>query len=337
MKKGGLFFFAILFFLAVFFLPFEGQLLAAPYYQGKTIVLLVGTNPGGGYDNAARIVAKYLPKYIPGKPTVIVQNMPGAGHVIAANYIYNIAKPDGLTIGTYNRGLPFAQLTKVKGVKFNLKKYAWIGSMAVEPTVFFVRADLPFRTAEDLKKAKEPIIVASEGLGTTGYQFPVLLKAFTGINLKIINYLTGADSRLALERKEADARAGSYSSEKPMMNRGLIRPIIRGKVSEPEIKNLPINEDLTTDKKGKTIMAMLASVDKIGRPYMCPPGTPANVMKILRDAFAKVADDPAVREQGKKINMTIDYSDPDECMKILNFVLDQPEDIVKEFSKYVSF
>lgn len=337
MRKRGLFFFVILFFLSLFFLPLEGRALAAPYYQGKTILLIVGTNPGGGYDNAARIVARNLPKYIPGKPTVIVQNMPGAGHVIAANYLYNIAKPDGLTIGTFNRGLPFAQLTKVKGVKFDLKKYAWIGSMAVEPTVFFIRADLPYRNADDLKKAKEPIIVASEGLGTTGYQFPILLREFAGINLKIINYLTGADSRLAIERKEADARAGSYSSEKPMMNRGVIRPILRGQVSEPDIKNLPVNEDLTTDKKGKTIMAMLSSVDKIGRPFMCPPGTPANVMKILRDAFTKVAEDPEVKEQGKKIGMTIDYSDPNECMKILRFVLDQPDEVVKDFSKYVSF
>ncbi len=336
MKKGGLVFSVVLFILFVV-TPREGLPAATAYFQGKTIVLLVGTNPGGGYDNAARIVAKYLPKYIPGKPTVIVQNMPGAGHVIAANYIYNIAKPDGLTIGTYNRGLPFAQLTKVKGVKFDLKKYAWIGSMAVEPTVFFIRTDLPYKNIDDVRKAKEPIIVASEGLGTTGYQFPVLLKEFAGINLKIINYLTGADSRLALERKEADARAGSYSSTKPWVERGILRPILRGSVWEAEIKNLPVDQDLTTDKKGKTIMGMLSSVDKIGRPFMCPPGTPPNVMSILRDAFSKAAKDPELLEQGKKAGMTMDYSNPDECMKIVNFVLDQPEDIVKEFSKYVSF
>jgi tripartite-type tricarboxylate transporter receptor subunit TctC len=335
MKKEGLFFSVMLFVLSIV-IPQEG-LYAAPYYEGKTIVLLVGTNPGGGYDNSARLVARHLPKYIPGKPTIIVQNMPGAGHVIAANYIYNIAKPDGLTIATYNRGLPFAQLTKVKGVKFDIRKYAWIGSMAVEPTVFFIRADLPYKNIDDLKKAKEPIVVASEGLGTTGYQFPVLLKEFAGINLKIINYLTGADSRLAIERKEADARAGSYSSTKPWVERGVLRPILRGSVSEPDIKNLPVDQDLTTDKKGKTIMAMLSSVDKIGRPFMSPPGTPAPVMKILRDAFAKVAKDPEVREEGKKMGMTIDYTGPDECMKILDFVLNQPDEIVNDFSKYVSF
>lgn len=326
----------ISFFLFTLFIS-SSKLQASPYYEGKVMKIIVGVSPGGGFDIVARILAKHLPKHIPGKPVIIVENMVGASTMIAANYIYNIAKPDGLTIGTYNRGLPFAQLTKVQGVKFDIRKYAWIGSMAVEPTAFFIRADLPYKNIDDLKKAKEPIIVASEGLGTTGYQFPVLLKEFAGFNLKIINYLSGADSRLAIERKEADARAGSYSSEKPFVDRGLFRPLLRGAVSEPDIKNLPVNEDLTADKKGKTIMAMLSSVDKIGRPFMCPPGTPANVMKILRDAFGKLAQDPAVLGEGKRAAMTIDYTSPEECMKILNFVLDQPDDIVKDFSKYVSF
>ncbi len=114
MKRKALCLFASFFVLVVFISPEE--LLAAPYFEGKRITIVVGTNPGGGYDNTARIIAKYLGKYIPGNPTIIIENMPGAGHMIAANYIYNIAKPDGLTIGTYNRGLPFAQITKVEGI-----------------------------------------------------------------------------------------------------------------------------------------------------------------------------------------------------------------------------
>jgi len=321
----------------VFVLILSASGFAAPYYQGKTITIIVGTNPGGGYDNTARLVARYLPRYLPGKPTVIIQNMPGAGHIIAANYLFNIAKPDGLTIGTFNRGLPFAQLSKTKGIKFDLRKFVWIGSLSVDPTALFIRTDLPYKNAEELRKAKEPIICASEGLGTTGYQFPVLLKEFGGFNFKIITYLSGSDSRLALEKKEADARASSYSSTKPMVDRGILKPVIRGEITIPELKHLPVDQEFAQDKKGKTIMAMLSSVDLMSRPYVFPPKTPENLANLMREAFQKMAKDPALQEEGKKMFMTIKYASATECLKVVNFNLNQPEDIVSEFTKYVGF
>jgi tripartite-type tricarboxylate transporter receptor subunit TctC len=312
-------------------------LLAEPYFQGKTITIIVGTNPGGGYDTTARIIARHLPRFIPGNPTVVIQNMPGAGHIIAANYIYNISKPDGMTIGTFNRGLPFAQLSKTQGVKYDISKYVWIASMAVDPTALFIRTDMPYKTIDDVRKAKTPLVCAAEGLGTTGYQFPLLLKEFAGFNIKIINYLSGADSRLSLERKEADARASSYSSIKPMVDRGLLKAVIRGQVSIPEIKNLPIDQDYVTDKKGKTIMSMLSSVDLISRPFVLPPRTPANVTSIVRDAFVKLAKDPAAKDEGHKMNMDIEFTSAVECMKTISFNMNQPKEIVNEFIKYIAF
>ena len=309
---------------------------AAPYYEGKRLTLIVGTNPGGGYDNAARLVAKHLSEYIPGKPTVIIENMPGAGHVVAANHLYTIAKPDGLTIATLNRGLVFAQLTATEGIRFDLKKFAWIGSIAVDPTVFFIRADLPHKTIDDLRKAKD-LAGSCEGLGTTGCQFYILLNEFLGLNLKIVVYPSGADSRLAIVRKEVDVRAGSYSSEKRFVTGGILRPMMRGRVALPEIEKLPINEDLTTDSKGKTIMAMLSSVDLFSRPFMAPPGTPSNVMAILREAFSKVAADPGLLEEAKKMEMDIKYVSAEECMKVLNYEFNQPESILNEFRKYIKF
>lgn len=309
---------------------------AAPYYEGKKVTIVVGTNPGGGYDQMGRLIAKYLPKHLPGKPIAIVENMPGAAHMIAANHVFNIARPDGLTIGTFNRGLPFAQMTKVEGVRFDFRKYSWIGSPVVDPTILVIRSDLPIKSVDDLKKAKE-IPVATEGLGTSGHQFPLLLKEFAGINFKLVVYASGADSRLAIERKETDGRAGSYSSEKRFIDRGLFRPMVRGKVSLPAIETLPVNEDLTDDPKGKIIMSMLSAVDKIARPFVAPPGVSGEVMNVLREAFAKVVADPELKEEAKKLSLDLQYIPPDECMKVLDFLFGQPESIVREFGKFVTF
>jgi tripartite-type tricarboxylate transporter receptor subunit TctC len=315
----------------------SAEVIAAPYYEGKTMRIIVGFTPGGGYDRMARLLGKYLPKYIPGNPTIIIENMGGASSIIAANHIYNAAKPDGLTIGTLNRAIPFAQLIKLEGVKFDVTKYAWVGSAAVEGSVFTIRAELPYKTVDDLRKAKEPLAMGSSGAGTSDYQFAVINKEFLGLNLKMITYPSSAECMLAVERKEVDGRAGSFSSLKPFIDRGVVRPILRGRVTEKGMENLPLNEDLTTDPMGKTIMAMFSSGDLIGRPYVAPPGTPEDVMKILRESFAKAAKDPELMDESKKVMMEVDYTPADECLKIVTYVLSQPEEIVKEFAKFVKF
>ena len=317
-------------------IPFQNSL-AAPYFEGKVIKIIVGHEVGGGYDRLARLLARHLSKHIPGKPTLLVENMPGAQTMIAANYLYNIAKPNGLTIGTLDRGIPFAQLLKMEGVKFDITKYTWIGSAASETMILALRADLPYKTVDDLRKAKEPIPLAGVGAGASDTQYPTLLKEFAGLNLKIITYPSSAASMLAIERKEADGRAGSYSSIKPYIERGLLRPFIRSRVVDPEIENLPVNEDLTTSALGKTLMAMMASADRIGRPYVAPPGTPSEAISPLREAFAKVSKDPEAREEAKKIMMAVDYTSAEEAVKTMNYLLGQPEDVIREFGKYIKF
>jgi tripartite-type tricarboxylate transporter receptor subunit TctC len=314
-----------------------GESPAAPYFEGKVMKIIVGSEPGGGYDRMARLIAKHLPKHIPGKPTIIVENMPGAGSIIAANYVFGMAKPDGLTLGAPQRGIPFAQLTKAEGVKFDVTKYAWIGSPSVEATVFCVRTDLPFKTLDDLRKWKEPIPVAAAGPGTTDTQYPFLLKEFLGLNLKNVVYPSATAGTLAIERKEADGKAGSYSTLKQYIDRGLVRLIIRGRVSESGIESLPVDEEVTTDKTGKKIMAMRSAGDLIGRPYLAPPGTPPEVMTILRDAFAMATKDTELREEAKKLQFNIEHVSAEECLKVLNDALSQPEDVVREFSKYIKF
>ena len=316
---------------------FINVLWAAPYYEGKKIALIVGYTPGGGYDRIARIFAKHLPKYIPGKPTVIVENMPGADSIIAANHVYNIAKPDGLTICAFNRGLPFAQLLKVEGVRFDLRKYSWIGSLSTEAIVLALRTDLPFKSVDDILKAKDPIMLGATGMASSGAQLPLLLKEFAGVNLKIITYTSGPDSLLAIERKEVDGRAGSYGSQKAHIGRGLLRAFIRGRVAEPGIENLPVDEDLAKDPKGKTLMAMRSAPDRIGRPYVTTPGTSPEVMTVLREGFVRAAKDPELNGEAKKLDLSVEYVSADECLKTMDYILNQPADIVREFGKFIKF
>ena len=325
--------------VAVYFLTSGVALAAPPFYEGKTLRIIVGSLPGGGYDRVTRLLATHLPRHIPGKPTIIVENVPGAGSMIAANNLYNIEKPNGLTIGTFvGQGLCFAQLLKVKGVRFDLRKYEWIGSAAREVCLLTVRSDLPYNSVSDLRKVKEPIPLGTTGPATMTYQVPALLQGFAGLNFKLVSYPSSTESLLAVERKEVDGQANFYSSLKPYISRGIIRPLIRsGRTLAPGIENLPIDEDLTTDKRGKTLLALRSAADVIARPYVAPPNTPPEIMKILRIAFAQVEKDPAFLADAERSSQATDYVPTDEIKKVLGFILDQPEDIVREFGRYVKF
>src|ERR1043166_3368706 len=269
-------------------------------YAGKTVTIIVGYKPGGGYDAMARLLARPLPKHIPGKPTVIVQNMPGGNSIIAANYLYSSAKPDGLTLGTFNRNLPIAQLTAVQGVKFDMRKFAWIGSAANETTVLTIRSDLPYKNFDELRKAKQPVVIGSTGPGANTYDFPLLLKDLLGVNLKIVSgYSSSADIMLAVERKEVDGRAGSISSLRPFLERKLVRPVVRAR--SPDVD----------------------------------PAT--EVLKVMREAFVAAIKDPAALAEATKAKLDLEYTPGEEAMKVLDEVLNQPKDIVAEFSKYVKF
>lgn len=313
------------------------ELMAAPFYEGKIFRIVVGSRPGGGYDRMSRVLAKYLPKYIPGKPTIIVENVPGAASLIAANNLYNLEKPDGLTIGTFNQGLPFAQMLKAQGVRFDITKFEWIGSTSREASLFTVRSDLPIRSVNDLRKIKDPMPVGSSGPENQNYQFPALLKEFAGFNFKMITYPSATEALLNLERKETDGQAGTYSSLTPYIKRGLIRPLIRGRISARGIENLPVDEDLTTDKRGKTIMALRSAADTNARPYVAPPRTPPERMKIIRDAFARVVKDPVFLEEAERSSMMIEFTPAAESLKVVKFIINQPEEIVREFGKHISY
>src|SRR3954471_15514860 len=307
-------------------------------FAGKTVTIVVGYKPGGGYDATARMLARHLPNHLPGKPTIIVQNMPGGNSIIAANHMYNVAKPDGLTIGTFNRNLPIAQLTGVQGVKYDMTKFEWIGSAANETTILAIRNDLPYKTFDELRKAKENVVIGSTGPGANTHDFPLLLKDLLGVKLKIVSgYSSSADIMLAVERKEVDGRAGSYTSLRPFIDRNLVRPVVRARSSEKAVANLPMDESFAPNPRAKAIMALRSAPEAVARPYVLPPATPPEIVKVLRAAFAAAIKDPDCEKEADKAKLDLEFTPGDQAQKILAEVMHQPKDIVDEFSKYIKF
>jgi len=180
----------------------------ANFYEGKTVILVIGAKGAGSLIAATQIVAHHLGKYIPGKPAVIVQEMPGAAHLLATNHVFNVAKPDGLTILASNPQVAVAQLAKVEHVRFDVRKFNWLGSTGPDGVALSVRVDLPYKNFEDIRKADQDLIVGTTGPGSNAHDFPLLLKEFAGAKFKLVSgYPSNGDVMLAIQRKEVDVWA----------------------------------------------------------------------------------------------------------------------------------
>src|SRR5919106_2371482 len=172
------------------------------FYEGKTVTVVIGAS-GGSLEIAARIAARHLGRHIPGNPNVIVQNMTGAAHLVATNHVYNVAKPDGLTLLAANPNVGIAQLTKVEAARFDARRFQWLGSSGADGVALSIRADLPYKSWDELKKADRELVVGTTGPGSNAHDFPLLLKEFAGAKFKLVSgYPANADVLFALERKE---------------------------------------------------------------------------------------------------------------------------------------
>jgi tripartite-type tricarboxylate transporter receptor subunit TctC len=310
----------------------------ADFYEGKTVTILVGYKPGGGYDRTARILARHLGKHIPGRPAVIVQNMPGASSIVAANHLYRVARPDGLTLGTFNRNLPLAQLARLEGVRFDMTRFVWIGSAGSESTILALRTGLGYRTFDALRAADREVVIGSTGVSGSNYDFPILLRELLGVKLKIVSgYTSSADIMLAIERGEVDGRAGSYASLRPFIHRGLVHPLIRGRATELGIEALPVDEDLAPTPDARRIMALRSAPDVIGRAYVMPPGTPVELVRTMREAFARAIRDPELKDEAAQAQTELEHVPGEEALRIVQEILAQPKEIVQEFLKHVTF
>jgi len=312
--------------------PVWGQ---ANFYEGKTVTILIGAK-SGSLEIAAQVVAHHLGKYLPGKPAVIVQHMPGAAHLLATNNVFNVAKPDGLTILAANPNVAIAQLSKVEQVRFDVRKFQWLGSSGADGVMFSIRPDLPYKSFDELKKADRELVAGTTGPGSNAHDFPLLLKEFAGLKLKLVSgYPSNSDVLLAVERKEVDTWSALATTIKLAADRGAVRPLVRGRVAVPGFDNLPVDEDLSTSALGKSLMSIKSLPLAIGRAFAAAPGTPADRVATLRDALAKAIKDPELIAEAKKAKIDVQYIGHEQVQKGFEALLNQTPETLKEMGKYI--
>lgn len=315
-----------------------GPGLAQTPFAGKTVTILVGNPPGGGYDRLARVVGRHLGRYLPGNPTVLVQNMPGAAGVVAANHLYNVARPDGLTLGLFNQNMVFGQLLQVEGLRVDMRRWQWVGSVTRETDVFTIRADLPYRHILDLRKADPPLAVGATAPGSGSYDFPLVLKAFLKLNIRIVSGYAGrSDIILAIERKEVDGVAGSWSSMVSYVRRGLVRVLTKTPSESPELRDVPADVDLVTEPTAKAVLQLHAVPNRIGRPFVLPPGVPADLVRAYREAFRRLVEDSAFRAEAERLGFEVVYTPGEAVLRVIQEVLDSPPGVVRVFKSFFRF
>jgi tripartite-type tricarboxylate transporter receptor subunit TctC len=321
----------------------------APFYQGKTIRIVVGYLAGDTHDLLARAYARHIGKHIPGNPDAIVQNMPGAGSMIAANHIYNITKPDGLTLGSIAPGLYYAQLTGRKEVQFDWTKFTWIGSPEKNGQLLFMRSDAPYKTLDDIRNAKEPPRCSATGVGTSGHDVPKLFEETLNLRFRIITgYPGGGEQDLALERGEVQCRAitiAAFFGREPFLTwykTGVVRVLIQtARQRNPKIPDVPTIFELmeqykTPETKRRQAIVYLGAGGFGSWPIVSTPGVPADRARLLRDGYAKMLKDPEFAEEAKKRGWELRPVGGEELQALAKEVIDQPPEVVEWLKKLLA-
>ena len=315
----------------------------ADFYKGKTITVYAGTTPGALYDQWSRILAVHMAKYIPGKPEMIVQNMPGAGHKIAANYVYNKTKPDGLSlIGSIVPSLYFDQLIGRKEVQYDWGKFVWIGSPVQGEQQMYMRADTPYKTIEDVRNAKEPPRCGATGTSDSAYYLPKLFEETLATKFQLVQgYPGGPEIDLAVERGEIHCRAftlEAFLSREPYhtwRKKGFVRNIIQtGRKRDAKLPETPTIWELMdrykTAENSRRLASVILAAGALGRPMLATPGVPPDRVKILRDAFNATIKDSEFLADLDKRQFDLDPVSGEELEKIVKDALNQtPETIAK--------
>ncbi len=312
----------------------------ANFYQGKTITIVVGTVPGGLYDRWGRLLGRVMGKYIPGNPSTVVQNMPGGGSMVAANYLYDVAKPDGLTLGMFQTHMYLQQMVQRPEVKFDVLKFNWIGSQEKGTMMLYIRSDSPYGSIDEIVKAKEPPKCGATGLSDQTTLFTRLLEETIGARFtRVLGYKGGSDVDLAMERGEIICRATRVTvhfSREPFLTwdkKGYDRHLVQaGDKRDARLPDTPnifeLMDKYKTPDVGRRFARVLLAGDELGRPMVAPPAVPQERVQILREAYNKALKDSALVEEVKRSRLDMEPITGQEIEAIYKDLMNQPPAVV---------
>lgn len=315
----------------------------ADFYRGKTVSIVVGFGPGGGFDTYGRLLAKHMGKHIPGEPNLIVENMDGAGSLIAANHLYNVARPDGLTIGVFNEQQFLNQATGVEGVQFDARKFGILGSVVKSSTACTIRADSPYNTAEDMRRRDlPPLIVGGTSVGANTDDMPKLLNATLGFNMRVVSGYAGTSAiRLATESGEVQGMCWSWdsvvSTARNWLETGFIKVLVyQAPERDPRIEDrfpgARRAEDLAPNEENKRIIRAGMATGALAKTFVAPPDTPPDRLKALQDAFSATMNDPEFLADTAQARLEPDPNSAAVSRQIIEEILSLPPDLSRRLA-----
>lgn len=303
------------------------------FYEDKTIRFIVGFAPGGGYDTYTRAVARHMGRFVPGNPTTIVENMEGAGSLLAANFLYHRADPDGLTVGVFNSGLVTQQGLGSKGVRFDAPKFKWVGAPVRGLPACAIMGFTGLKTLDEILKTDKELKFGATRAGTTTDDLPRIMNRLMGTKFKVISGYKGTSKiRVAMQQREVDGVCFSWESMRVtarslLDDKGderLIPFAIHGKSPDPEVKGLPQYTQVIKGKENLTAFKVWANQYDFQRPLVLPPETPADRVQALRQAMAATLKDPEFLAEAEKSKLLIEYVSGEEIEKLVEEILDVP-------------
>jgi tripartite-type tricarboxylate transporter receptor subunit TctC len=321
--------------LAVSYAP----MLHAQDFKDRTLTFIVGYSPGGTYDQYTRLIARHIGKYLPGNPARIVENMPGAGGIIAANHLYNRVKPDGFTVAAWASPLILQHVMGNEATKFDGRKVGWLGIPASYDTACHFNQQSGIKTVDDWFASKRPVKIASIGPGTSLSDVPKLLKAAINLPLDVVEgYKGGAEARLAVENGEADGLCASWQATKVTwrshLDEGKIRVVLQATLkTHPELKNVPLAINYAKTDEARTLLRVADNVHVYQFPYSVAPGTPPERLKALQQAFIKTLRDPALIAEANKAKLEVDPIDGPTTTKTFANLYELPPALIAKLKE----
>ena len=302
------------------------------FYTGRQISLIVGANAGGGYDAQGRLMARHLGRFLPGSPVSIVQNMPGAGSLQAANHLYNVAPKDGSVIALLQRGVLSSRFTNPGGARFNLTKFNWLGNLSSEAGVVLAWHASPFHSIQDVMK--QEMVVGGTGATIDTETTPRILNALIGTKFKVITGYRGTpDTTLAMERGELQGMGDwSWSNVKTRrpdyLRDNKVRVLLQVGVDRiADLPNVPMASDLVRNEDDRKVMNLFLAQKAAARPVAAPPDIPADRVKALRDAFARMIVDDAFNKDAASQKLDIEPTTASEIDKVIQLFATTPDSV----------